>query len=799
MKDSIKAWFTHQSLDNSKRTIQVVVFLSLILAMGLSGNILFAFKGLGTWLLSEEKSAQIFTSAYDHFATQLPHFIVDEDMMKLLPQTTEERITWENVRREFGRTDMAFIAFGNRRKSIFNGESLACLWDVSHALEEVKEVDEVLSISTMRQMTNDGGFLEISDLQPSRNMTMDEVEEVERYLNKYPRIKKRIVSRHNDYVNIMIKPKIGIDNSILRDKMVEISGEFLSKYEIHYGGVPYLFGTLPTLILEDVLILMGFGIGILIAILALNFRSVAAVTLVWGVIIIALVSMMGFMGWVVTLTGSEKFHFTMVNSTMPIILMTIAAADGVHILTKFFRELRKQKHVEKAIRVTMDRLLLPVFLTSLTTIAAFLSLVFAPIEQFTGYGITVSLGIAWAWLLSSLFLPAVIIHHKWDLKSKAITHLSFIEKIVSMYGRNVVRFQKVILVFSVGVVLIAAVGILFIEVEVDFTKFYKPGSEIRDSVDFMNQEMTGVMDIDIRVEGNLKSPESLNQMQVIQEFVDSHSHVCSTLSIVDIIKQMHRTIMDDDPKFEIIPESKEKVSNLFTLYSMSGTLDDFSSLIDYEYQTGLITALMGHITTTVIIEFVRDTEEMIQSITNDDIQTNITGILVIMRELVYSVIRSAFTSIAVSIFMIFLISWVFFKKVLWALLSVTPLVSAVILNFGMMGLFGVDLSHITAILSAIIIGVGVDFSLHYIAQYRNTAKSVVSLDTLTREVVEDVGYPIILDAVSNMGFGALLFSVFVPIQYIGGLLIFAMVSTSVATLTILAIVAELMKKRLTTN
>ena len=208
---------------------------------------------------------------------------------------------------------------------------------------------------------------------------------------------------------------------------------------------------------------------------------------------------------------------------------------------------------------------------------------------------------------------------------------------------------------------------------------------------------------------------------------------------------------------------------------------------------------MGHITTTVIIEFVRDTEGMIQSITNDDIQTNITGILVIMRELVYSVIRSAFTSIAVSIFMIFLISWVFFKKVLWALLSVTPLVSAVILNFGMMGLFGVDLSHITAILSAIIIGVGVDFSLHYISQYRNTAKSVVSLDTLTREVVEDVGYPIILDAVSNMGFGALLFSVFVPIQYIGGLLIFAMVSTSVATLTILAIVAELMKKRLTTN
>ena len=159
---------------------------------------------------------------------------------------------------------------------------------------------------------------------------------------------------------------------------------------------------------------------------------------------------------------------------------------------------------------------------------------------------------------------------------------------------------------------------------------------------------------------------------------------------------------------------------------------------------------------------------MIQSEAGNDMKTTVTGMLVVMRELIDLVIRSAFTSIVVSIFMIFLISWIFFKNGLWALLSVTPLVSAVILNFGLMGLFGVELSHITAILSAIIIGVGVDFALHYIAQYRNISRSGISSDELTREVVEDVGYPIILDATSNLGFGALLFSVFVRVRYIGG-------------------------------
>ena len=94
-----------------------------------------------------------------------------------------------------------------------------------------------------------------------------------------------------------------------------------------------------------------------------------------------------------------------------------------------------------------------------------------------------------------------------------------------------------------------------------------------------------------------------------------------------------------------------------------------------------------------------------------------------------------------------------------------------------------------------IIGVGVDFAIHYISQYRRLSKST-DIKKLSRSVVDDVGYPIILDAASNMGFGALLFSAFVQIKYIGGLMVFAMISTSLGTLTVLAASAELLKNRL---
>ena len=105
---------------------------------------------------------------------------------------------------------------------------------------------------------------------------------------------------------------------------------------------------------------------------------------------------------------------------------------------------------------------------------------------------------------------------------------------------------------------------------------------------------------------------------------------------------------------------------------------------------------------------------------------------------------------------------------MWGLLAIVPLSAAVVINFGLMGHFNITLNHVTAILSAVIIGVGVDFAIHYISQMMRLSNEIDG-ENLTKEAIEDVGYPILLDAGSNMGFGALLFSAFIPVQYMGDL------------------------------
>ncbi len=760
MATKIKTWLIEQALDHPRRTIIISLAITLILGAG------------------------------------IPYVVVDNDIMNMIPEDNPSLVVWNSILDEFGSTERIFIAFGNKGEDILNPKALATAWDFVHAVEEIPEVDEVFSLTNMNRIESDDGFVEISDLQPVRDLTAEQIRDIESYLKENPDFAMRILSKNRDFLNVVVQPKLDVDNEATTEKIMDLAEKLLGDYEVHFGGQLYLTSRIPILIQSDVMRLMRIGILILVIIMLLNMRSFPAVGMALSVVILSLVGMMGFMGWMVYFTGSNKFYFAVLNSSMPIILLTIANGDGIHIITKFMREARKRQDIRDAVRSSMNTLMLPVMLTSLTTAVAFLSMVFTPINQFLGYGICMAFGISWAWLLSTIFLPSLLILKKWDLEHASLAKKSIFETLVDRIGNQVVNHPKRVLSVGTGIVLVALIGISRVTVEVNFASFFSKGTQIRDSIDFLDQELTGTMDMEIKVDGDMKSPDVLNKMVALQEHLEKKAPVRTTISIADVIKQMHRIVMDDDPAYDRIPDTREKVNNLFTLYSMSGDPDDFSSLVDYDYSEGLITALLQNIPTSQIPPLVDDINTFIESLGTDNFKTTLTGLIVIFQEQTYMILQSAFISIGVSIVMIFLIAWVFFKRFLWGLLSVMPLSAAVILNFGLMGISGIELSHVTALLSSIIIGVGVDFAIHYVSQYRHYAKQGMAKENISRAVMGDTGYPIMLNALSNMGLGVLMISAFLPVRYIGGLMVFAMISTSVGTLTLLASASELLKSRL---
>ena len=756
---SIKQWFVDQALQHSRRTITLSILATL-------------FMGSGIRFL-----------------------VMDDDMMKMLPKELESKVTWDAIQNEFGSTEIIFIAFGRQGESAYQEKTLADLWTLTEQLNILSTVDDISNISNATRIDQVDGFLEIDDLQNRKVLSSSEIDDIKVYLNKNQDLKKQLVSKGEEYLLTIIQPfdQVGLDQ--FRNDIVSVADSILSNYDVHYGGTAYVTGSVPQLIRDDVQSLIKMGMIIMLVILLFNLRSIHGVLMVMMVILSSLIAMMGFMGWAYKITGSDRFLFALLNTSMPIILLTIANSDGVHVVTKFFREFRKLRDVNTAIESSMDALLLPIFLTSITTIAAFLTMVSSPLEPLIGYGVSISVGIAWAWLMSSLMLPAVISTKKWDPNSKAIALASIFEKLVGKIANIVTRYPKY--VFSSGLILVLAglMGLYKITIDVNVASFFKPGTEIRDSMDFIDEKMSGTMDLRVRLDADIKDPIVLQKMDSLQSYIEENDQVKVTYSIANVVKQMHRTVMDDSLKYETIPVEREKVNNLFTMYSMSGDPEDFSSLVDYEYSSGLITALSSVMSTEDVFSFVGSITDHIEQNFDQTINIDVTGMIVVIRDMVLMVIRSSFLSILISLVLICSITALFFKRIIWGILAVIPLTGAVILNFGLMGHFGITLNHITAILSSIIIGVGVDFAIHFISQFQRLSSSIDRGD-LSQEVIKDVGYPIILDAGSNMGFGALLFSAFIPVQYIGGLMVFAMISTSLGTLTLLSSSTELLKDHL---
>tara|TARA_B100000497_G_scaffold25949_1_gene30596 strand:+ start:1043 stop:3343 length:2301 start_codon:yes stop_codon:yes gene_type:complete len=726
------------------------------------------------------------------FGLGMTFIVVDDDMLAMLPNNMSSKLSWDAVQDEFGSTESIFIAFGNKDKTIFNKSSFSDLWKLTNELESQPEIKKVTSLSNLPKIENVDDFLEVHSLQPSEELDAIQINEIKKYVYDNQSIRARSISKDGDYFNIMVQPNDSIAHNIVRDIVVEIGDSLLSKnYEIHYGGTAYITGSVPGMIKNDISKLLGVGLVLMSLILLVNIRDLFAVGMIFSVIIQSLIVMAGLMGWVVYLTGSENFYFTIINSSMPIILLTIANSDGVHVVTKFFKEMRGSGNTKKSIAKSIDILFAPIFLTSITTIAAFLALYFAPINQLMGYGICLSAGILYAFILSLTFLPAAMSLKKWNLNSNAISQNGHLENIIAKFGKLVISKPKLILVVGMIIMFVGTAGLSALKVDVNIANFFKEDTDFRNSIDFIDQEMTGTMDVRIRVEAPVKDPNTLNEIQNMQKLLNSNPKVTTSYSIVDVVKQMHRIFMDDNPEFEIVPKDEKKVSNLLMMYSISGDQDDLNTIVDYNYKVGLITALSRVMSTEEIIQFVKKIEDQVYSFKHIS-NTSITGMAIVIRDLIYLVIESSIISIFSSIILICLITSIFFKNFSWGFLSIVPLVAAVLINFGFMGIAGIHLSHVTALLSSVIIGVGVDFSIHYIYQYRRLIKDKFR-NGISNKVINEVGYPIVLDAASNMSFGALLFSTFIPVQYVGGLMVFAMFSTAFGTLTLLAASVELLK------
>lgn len=567
------------------------------------------------------------------------------------------------------------------------------------------------------------------------------------------------------------------------------------KYKIYASGRPVLEALLAEGLGRDVHVFFSLVLVIVIALLAISFRSVRGVLLPLTVVIASVLWTFGFMALV-------KIPFSHSTEFLPVLLISIGVADGIHILHMFYRLRNEYNEKKPLVLETMRLLNLPVIMTSLTTAVAFLSLGFAGFTSLKQLGISIAFGVLVAMTFSLYFIPATLVLLPLPSRSIKDTQLRWLHSILMFYGEKVVRHRYLTQILVGLFCILMVFGITRIKVENFTIENFPKGHEAREAYQLISKHFSGpeVVTAVIRGEGkgSIRDPLLLQEMDKFKKYLLKEPSVGNVTGIQDLIKRLNMVINGGKRSKYKIPDTlttidgekisgREIISQYLALYELSSKPGELQRMVTPDFDVARMDIFLKSGSRTVLKEFDTYARKFIKSDFAHAKEVDLTGspeILLTVNDLVVS---GQFKSTLLSVFLVFLLVVIAFKSLTAGLYGIVPLAFALLVNFGLMGFTGMYANIENMVTSNIAIGVGVDYMIHFIHRYREYyRKTNGNIMVTTRETMDSSGVAILLNALTvALGFSTIMASMFKAVSQMGFLISLAMISTCFAALTIL--------------
>jgi hydrophobe/amphiphile efflux-3 (HAE3) family protein len=709
-----------------------------------------------------------------------------------LPKSDPIVQTNDRLKAVFG--DTADLLVGIETDDIFNPGTLRKVMEFSEALKGVNGVmdDEIVSLSAINNIEGDESGLVVGPVLEEVPETPEAMAQLKATVRANALLDGELVSKDGTLTLIHAKVEKEHSEDELYSQVFALVDRFSGPERIHVAGGAIQPAEVDHGIQTDLRVLLPIVLLMTLIGFYLCFRTWRGVWLPFSVVVLTVL-------WTMGLTGHVGLPMTVVASAVPIIMVAISSSYGIHMLHHYYEAAREGE--PHPVRAALEKVAPSIGMVGVVSALGSASLLTFPVTSIRQFGIITTMGALAAMVVCLTYAPAVLALLK--RQEAGASQSTWSDDRLAGVARFSVRHRKSVLAAAVVVLAVSVVGMSRLEIGTDIIRYFPAEHRLRAAFDAFNAKLGGVRRLNVMVEGTepdaIKDPELLRKIQRFQEYAESLPHVGSTSSFADIIRRIHQEMNGGDPAFHVIPESRELVAQYLLLYSISGDPGDFSELVDYDYQR-----------TKVRITF--DTSEQrehrkLYEALNTYAATEMgPGVklefggdvmfwLAQMRHIAVGKVYNIVTSIA----FVLLFCAVTFRSVTAGFFSISPLVIATALTFGLMGFVGIRLEASTAILTSVAVGVGVDFALHYLINFRQELQSdrgEVDIEAVATRVFMIGGKPILFDMISNiLGFSVLMFSSFLPVRYFGWLISLTMVSVGVATLLVMPALIAVFRPR----
>ena len=731
--------------------------------------------------------------------------------------------------------DMFWMEFEEMRETLENEGRWFPEWNSLIRNIEVRSapVVEVTSISNTDDIYGSEEGLTIEKIFEVIPGTPGEMKSLRRRVLENDLFRNSFFSEDGRRTGIFVELAMDEDDSeILYSTYIALERIFEENPGIdkHYiAGFPIVAATLRTVIDQDTQRFFPFVALLAVFFLWLTFRrpsGVAVPMLVVGFSILFTLAIMVVF----------EVPLNTITSALPVFLISIGVADGIHMFSEYRENRIEGLPREKAVCLMLDKLALPVTMTSITTAVGFLSLTVSDIVPIFTFGIFVAVGTLLAMVLSLIFIPALlmVLPEKVSASqegsgtdenlSRGVHQVNFMDRLfqksLDVMTAWVLRNARPVLLAALAISAISIYGLSQVKVESSLESYFQADAPLVIANRAM-EKMSGSRTINIVItksgeEEPWKNPDNLKVVEEFQEFLANEPRVKRTLSLVDLIKRISYAFNENRKEFNRLPngfeflESEEifeengqtekrtvkreisgrdLIAQYLVLYENSGG-DVLSDVVDSEY-------LNLNLAVTISSNSTTEEEKLLQSIEDYAVRQfpqgfsmTSSGMVPINVATSNEVVTSQIRSLSGSILAVFLMLALIFRSVSRGLMGMIPLVFTVLFNFGVMGFFGVHLDIGTALVSSIVIGIGVDYSIHYLSSMFHELADGTELHDAISNTVRRSGKAITSNAVTvGFGFLALSVSEFLPLVTLSWMIWLTLNISALATMILIPALA----------
>lgn len=709
----------------------------------------------------------------------------------------------DKVEAIFGLKDPMVITVVNEGENgVFNPHTLALIDWLTDEVEKLDNIDldRVTSLATENNIigTQDGMLVEPFFEEPP--ISQREANQVRSDVMDFPLYLGSLVSRQGTATLIVAEMREQEQAQHVYDELLSLAGraQLEAGESIHVAGEGAVSGYMGAYIDADAMRLNPIAALIITLVLFIAFRTLRGTLLPNFVVLATVASSLGVM-------AAFDVSFFVITNALPVVLIGIAVADSIHILSQYYEEIVRTP--DDAPRQVVIRSMLeiwkPVTLTTLTTMAGFIGLSIASVmPPMTYFGIFATLGVAVAWLFSMTVVPAALslLKLKASKSYQSVTQVDRFGLAMSSLGALVSRRPVLIVVLASLVAAAGVVGASKLQINEDRITTFQQDEPIVLADQMINDHLDGSHYLDIVIETpaieDLHKPANLKRIEALQAYVQSLPHVKGSTSIVDYLKQMNRSLNENDPAAYRLPQDSNLIAQYFLLYSASGDPTDFQEEVDYDYRLANVRVRMdsGAFRDEQVV--VEATAAYIQEHFNGpEISANLSGRVNVDYHWIKRLGDSHFASVGISLLLVWLMAALSLRSFVAGTITVIPVALSILLIYAVMGFTGIWLGVGTSMFAAIAIGLGVDFAVHTVQRMSVLmSEEKLSVDAAIAKLYPSTGRALLFNfAALALGFGVLVSSEVVPLTRFGSLVFVAVTVSFLASMTVLPALIKLIK------